>query len=121
MVPFGGSRGSRAPSPAATARRLSDDSVEMDCLLGHRFSSRMRSKSQFTGAVVPAPPPLRRTVTSTNAHLPSVAKSPLSTTNPKSKMVRVMSDPRPVLSGHVTRTCASTSELGRTETYSSSP
>ena len=118
MVPFGGSRGSRT-SP--TERRFRDDSVEMDALLGQRFSRRMRSRSQFTGALVSAPPPCLRTVTSTNAHLPSVAKSPLRTTKPKSNIVRVMSEPRPVLSGHVTRTCASMSLDGITETYSSSP
>ena len=113
----------------AYATKFSELSVLMLCLDGHRFSSRTLSKFQFTGAPrselfgwLDAPacaPPFARnardaltklcfmTVTSTNAHLPSVAKSPLVVTRPKSKMVRVMSEPRPVLSGQVTRTCAS--------------
>ena len=89
----------------------------MDCLEGQRFSMRTRRRSQFTG-----PPPRLScffTVHSTKAHFPSVAKSPLRTTRPKSKMVRVMSDPRPVLSGHVTRTCASSSLMTSMETKSS--
>ena len=80
----------------------------MEALLGHWFSRRMRRRSQFTGPRC-AIPRGRFTVVSTNAHLPSVAKSPFCATNPKSKMVRVKSLPRPVLSGHVTRTCASPS------------
>ena len=102
------------PAPVMEVR-FNVESVEMDCFEGHKFSKRCFSSIQFTPG--PALPALFKialcfiTVTSTNAHFPSVAKSPFVVTSPKSKIVRVISEPNPVLSGQVTRTCASYSDF----------
>ena len=51
-------------------------------------------------------------------HLPSVLKSPRSTTRPKSNMVRARSHPKPVASGEQMRTSALRSPTGVTVTRS---